>query len=148
MNHYLFQELAFRGNEENYYDPENSYFNRVLDRRTGNPISLCLLYLLLARRLRLPMVGIGLPGHFICRFQSSAAEIYVDAFQRGSFLTKADCVQYLLRGNYSVREQYLSPVTPRRLLLRVCSNLHQVYQQLDTAEEATRVHRYVVALAK
>ena len=148
MNHYLFQELAFHGNEENYYDPENGYLNRVLDRRTGNPINLCLLYLLLARRLRLPIAGIGLPGHFICRFQSSAAEIYIDAFQRGAFLTKADCVQYLLRGNYSVREQYLAPVTPRRLLLRICNNLHQVYQQLETPEETTRVHRYVVALAK
>jgi regulator of sirC expression with transglutaminase-like and TPR domain len=148
INHYLFQELGFRGNEENYYDPENSYLNRVLDRRTGNPINLCLFYLLLARRLRMPMAGIGLPGHFICRYQSSSAEIYVDAFQRGSFLTKADCVQYLLRGNYSVREQYLAPVSARRLLLRVCSNLHQIYQQLESPEEATRVQRYVVALAK
>jgi len=54
----------------------------------------------------------------------------------------------LLRGNYSVREQYLAPVTPRRLLLRICSNLHQVYQQLETSEDTTRVQRYVVALAK
>ena len=92
--------------------------------------------------------GIGLPGHFICRYQSSAAEFYVDVFQRGTFLTKADCVQYLLRGNHSVREQYLTPVSPRRILLRICSNLHQIYEQLDSPDEATRVQRYVVALAK
>jgi len=103
---------------------------------------------LIARRLRLPVAGIGLPGHFLCRYQSSAAELYVDVFQRGTFLTKADCVQYLLRGNYSVREQYLSPVTPRRLLLRICSNLHQIYQQLQSSSEATRMQRYLVALAK
>ena len=148
MNHYLFQELGLRGNEENYYDPENSYLNRVLDRRTGNPINLCLVYLLLGRRLRLPLAGIGLPGHFVCRYQSSAVELYIDAFQRGTFLTKADCVQYLLRGNYSVKEHHLSPVSPRRLLLRICNNLHQIYQQLDLPTEATRVQRYVVALAK
>lgn len=148
IHQYLFKELGFSGNEENYYDPENSYLNRVLDRRTGNPINLCLFYMLLGRRLKLPIAGIGLPGHFLCRYQSSAAELYIDVFQRGTFLTKADCVQYLLRGNYSVREQYLSPVSPRRLLLRVCSNLHQIYQQLDSTEEATRVQRYVVALAK
>jgi len=148
INHYLFQELGLRGNEENYYDPENSYLNRVLDRRTGNPINLCLFYLLLGRRLRLPIAGIGLPGHFICRYQSSAVEIYIDAFQRGTFLSKADCVQYLLRGNYGVREQHLAPVSPRRLLLRICSNLHQIYQQLESPDEATRVQRYVVALAK
>ena len=95
INHYLFDELGFTGNEENYYDPENSYLNRVMDQRTGNPINLCLLYMLLARRLRLPVAGIGLPGHFICRYQSTAAEIYLDPFNRGKFLTKADCVQYL-----------------------------------------------------
>src|SRR5205085_9959501 len=129
---------------QDYYDPENSYLNRVLDRRTGNPINLCLLYLLLGRRLRLPIAGIGLPGHFICRHQSSAAEIYIDVFQRGTFLSKADCVQYLLRGNYSVREQYLTPVSARRLLLRICSNLRQVYQQLEWPQQALRVQRYVV----
>jgi regulator of sirC expression with transglutaminase-like and TPR domain len=148
LNHYFFQELGFNGNDQNYYDPENSYLNRVLDRRTGNPISLCLVYLLLGRRLRLPIAGVGLPGHFICRYQSSAAEIYVDVFQRGACLTKADCVQYLLRGNYSIREQYLTPVSPRRLLLRICSNLYQIYRQVESPEEATRVQRYVVALAK
>jgi len=148
INHYLFRELGFHGNEENYYDPENSYLNRVLDRRTGNPINLCLMYLLLGRRLRLPVAGIGLPGHFVCRFQSSASELYVDVFQRGTCLTKADCVQYLLRGNYSVHEKHLAPVSARRFLLRICSNLHQIYQQLETPDEATRVQRYVVALSK
>lgn len=148
LNGYLFDELGFIGNEEQYYDPENSYLNRVLDRRTGNPINLCLLYLLMARRLGLPMTGIGLPGHFVCRFQSSSAEIYIDVFSRGKLLTKADCVQYLLQGNYSVREDYLAPVTPRRLLLRICGNLHQIYLHLEQSEAATRLQRYLVALAR
>lgn len=148
FNQYLFQQLGFSGNEENYYDPNNSYLNRVLDRRTGNPINLCLVYLLLARRLHLPITGIGLPGHFICRYQSSAAEIYIDAFSRGKLASKADCVQYLLQGNYSLRDDYLAPVSPRRWLLRICGNLHQIYLHLERAEEATRLQRYMVALAK
>ena len=148
INQYLFTELAFTGNEENYYDPENSYLNRVIDRRTGNPINLSLLYLLLTRRLRLPLAGIGLPGHFICRYQAASAEIYLDPFNRGKALTKADCVQYLLNANCSLRDDYLAPVTPRRLLLRICSNLHQVYQRLEQAAEATRLQRYLVALAR
>lgn len=147
-NQYLFSELGFAGNEENYYDPENSYLNRVMDRRTGNPINLCLLYLLLARRLRLPVAGIGLPGHFICRYQSTAAEVYFDPFNRGKFLTKADCVQYLTSANFSLRDDYLAPVSPRRWLLRICSNLHQIYQRLEQAAEAMRVQRYLVALAR
>ena len=107
LNDYLFRELGFCGNDKNYYDPENSYLNRVLDRRTGNPINLCLVYMLLARRLRLPIVGIGLPGHFICRHQSSAAEVFIDAFHGGKFMNKADCVQYLVSGNYSLRDDCL-----------------------------------------
>jgi regulator of sirC expression with transglutaminase-like and TPR domain len=148
INQYLFGELGFVGNEENYYDPENSYLNRVMDERTGNPVSLCLLYLLLARRLLLPVAGIGLPGHFICRYQSSAVEIYLDPFNRGRFLTKADCVQHLVNANCSVRDDYLAPVSPRRLLLRICSNLHQIYQRLELAIEAMRFQRYLVALAR
>jgi regulator of sirC expression with transglutaminase-like and TPR domain len=148
INQYLFSELGFDGNEENYYDPENSYLNRVMDRRRGNPINLCLVYILLARRLRLPLAGIGLPGHFICRYQSTAAEFYLDPFNRGKFLTKADCVQYLVNANFSLRDDYLTPATPRRLLLRICSNLHQIYQRLEQAVEAMRLHRYLVALAR
>lgn len=148
INQYLFGELGFTGNEENYYDPENSYLNRVMDQRTGNPINLCLMYLLLARRLRLPVAGIGLPGHFICRYQSTAVEIYLDPFNRGKFLTKADCVQYLVNANCSLRDDYLAPVSPRRLLLRICSNLHQTYQRLEQAIETMRLQRYLVALAR
>src|SRR5579883_3080091 len=148
LNGYLFDELGFNGNEDQYYDPENSYLNRVLDRRTGNPINLCTVYLLLARRLGLPLTGIGLPGHFICRYQCSSAEIYIDVFNQGKLLTKTDCVQYLLQGNFSVREDYLAPVTPRRLLLRICGNLHQIYLHLEQSEAATRLQRYLVALAR
>ena len=148
INQYLFSELGFAGNEENYYDPENSYLNRVMDQRTGNPINLCLMYLLLARRLRLPVAGIGLPGHFICRYQSTAAEIYFDPFNRGRFLPKADCVQYLINANCSLRDDYLAPVSARQILLRVCSNLHQVYQRLELAAETMRLQRYLVALAR
>jgi regulator of sirC expression with transglutaminase-like and TPR domain len=148
LNDYLFGELKFTGNDENYYDPQNSYLNRVVDRRTGNPINLCIIYMLLARRLRLPIAGIGLPGHFICRYQSIAAELFIDPFNRGKFLTKADCIQYLTRGNYSLRDDYLAPVTPRRLLLRVCGNLHQIYLQLEQAHDATRLQRYLIALAR
>jgi len=148
VNQYLFDHLGFAGNEKNYNDPENCYFNRVVDRRTGIPISLCMVYLLIARRLRLPITGIGMPGHFLCRYQSPTTEIYIDAFNRGKFLTKADCIKYLLHTNHGLQEGYLAPVAPRRILLRMCANLHQIYLQLELAEEAARLQRYLVALAK
>ncbi|MEO6182043.1 MAG: transglutaminase-like domain-containing protein [Verrucomicrobiota bacterium] len=148
INDYLFGQLGFFGNEENYYDPANSYINCVLDRRTGNPISLSLVYLFLAKRLKLPMTGIGLPGHFICRYQTTKSEVYVDPFNRGKLLSKADCIKYLLHTNHSLQEGHLAPVTSRRILLRICANLHQIYTQLEAREEISRLQRYLVALAK
>jgi regulator of sirC expression with transglutaminase-like and TPR domain len=148
LNRYLFRQLGFAGNESDYYNPDNSYLNRVVDRRTGNPISLCLVYLCLTRRLNIPVTGIAMPGHFICRFQSLTDTVYVDAFNRGRFMTKADCLRYLRQSNFGTDEVHLSPASPRRLLLRICSNLHQVYNRLKLKDEAARLQRYLVALAR
>jgi regulator of sirC expression with transglutaminase-like and TPR domain len=148
INHFLFEELGYRGNEEHYYDPDNSYLNRVVDRRTGNPISLCSIYLFLGRRLKLPLAGIGMPGHFLCRFQTPTEEMFIDVFNRGKLLTKADCVKYLVHTRDGFKESYLAPVTGRSMVLRMCSNLHAIYSNLSLTEEMTRFQRYIVALAK
>ena len=148
INEYLFDELGFEGNDQYGDHPENCYVNQVVDRRTGNPISLCAIYLFLARRLKLPIAGIGLPGHFICRYQSLTEEIYIDCFRKGKFWTKADCIRYLLQTNHTLQEGHMAPVSSRRILLRMCANLHQTYSCLEMREEAARVQRYLVALAK
>jgi regulator of sirC expression with transglutaminase-like and TPR domain len=148
VNNYLFDELGFTGDEHHSQNPECCYLNRVVDRRSGNPITLCAIFLFVARRLRLPVVGIGLPGHFICRYQSSVKEIYIDAFNGGKFWTKADCIKHLLNSSHGLQEGYLAPVSSRRILLRMCANLHQSYATLEMAEEASRMQRYLVALAK
>ncbi len=148
LNRYLFHELAFHGDEADYYNPENSYLNRVIDRRSGNPISLSMIYLCLARRFKLPIAVIAMPGHCICRFQTPTETIYIDAFNRGRFLTKADCIRYLQQSSYGAQEGFLAPASPRRLLLRTCSNLHQIYTQLKLKDESARLQRYVVALAR
>jgi len=148
INDYLFRELKFAGDEQNFYDPENSYFNRVLDRRIGNAITLSLLYLLLARRLRLPMAGIGLPGHFLCRYQSSRAEMYIDPFKGGRVLVKADCVKMVMQLQHRFDDSFLAPFSARRVLQRICAGLHQVYSQQKAPLQAERLQRYLVALAK
>ena len=146
IHQYLFQRLGFRGNEQNYYDPDNSYLNRVVDQRTGNPISLCTIYLLVTRRLKLPVTGIALPGHFLCRYQSSTYEVYIDCFNHGRFLAKADCMRYLVQNRHSLHEGHLSPVTGRTMLRRMCSNLHQIYTHHELPEERSRCQRYLLAL--
>ena len=67
INHYLFEHLNFRGNTQNYYDLDNSFLNRVIERELGIPISLSVVYLAIAKRVNFPMVGIGMPGHFLIR---------------------------------------------------------------------------------
>ena len=144
----VIREKRFSGDEQNFYDPENVYFNCVLDRRVGNPIALSLLYLLVGRRLRLPLAGVGLPGHFLCRYQSSRLEIYVDAFHGGRLLTKGDCVKHVLQLRQRFDDSCLDPVSARRILLRICAQLHQVYMQQKSPAQVERLQRYLVALAK
>ncbi len=148
INQLLFVELGFAGNEQNFYDPENSYLNRVVDRRLGNPISLCLIYLFIARRLRLPVAGIGMPGHFLCRFQSTTREIFIDPFNKGKLLTKAQCIRCLQDTIHDYQERFLAPATSRRILLRVCSNLLQIYVNVEQLDECARLQRYIVAFSK
>lgn len=148
LNEYLFEELGFAGSGEGEHDPLNSYLHSVLDRRVGIPISLCVVYLLLGWRLRLPLAGIALPGYFVCRYQSAAEEWFIDVYRGGRLMDKADCIHVLLRGHVALGEQYLSPASPRRILTRMCGSLHQAYVRLANDREATRVRRYLVALTR
>lgn len=148
FNHYLFGELGFRGNEQYGHDPESCYINRVVDKRRGNPIGLCAIYLFLARRTGMPIAGINLPGHFICRYQSASLEAYVDCFRQGTLLTKADCINYLLQSSHGLADGQLSPVSPKRMLQRMCRNLVTTYGHLEETEEAARAQCYLATLQR
>ena len=119
-----------------------------MDTRSGNPIGLCAILLFIARRLRLPLTGIGLPGHFVCRYQSSTREVFVDCFRKGILLTKGDCIKYLLQSSLGLMDGHLAPVGSKRILLRMCNNLVNTYGHLEMTEEASRVQGYVAALTK
>lgn len=138
----LFQKLALHGNETNYHQPENSYLNCVIDRRTGNPITLCTLVLLIGRRLGLPMVGIGLPAHFLCRYQTATRQVYLDAFHGGRLLSRTDCIAFVNKLGRPFEETFLQPVSPRRMLQRMCVNLEHAYENLEMRPELVRVRTY------
>ena len=148
INEYLFSELGFSGNDEDYYDPANSYLNAVIDRRLGIPISLSVVLLLISSRLQLPVKGIGMPGHFLCRFQTSREEFYIDAFNSGRILSKSECVSFLNGSNFGYRDEFLAPVSPRAILLRVCQNLLHIHSENDDAASAARFQRYVSGLSR
>ena len=146
-NRHLYQTLGFRGNKQDYYDPDNSYFNRVLDRRLGIPISLGVLYLALARRLRLPLQGVSLPGHFVLAWRSDAAQFFVDAFNGGRLLTEADCRAYCEQLGLAFRPQLLAAASAREILLRMCNNLRTIYEASDEAR-AGQFDRFIALLSR
>lgn len=148
VNRFLFEHKGFTGNMENYYDPENTFLNRVLDRRTGNPVALCVVYMLLMRRLGFAVEGVGLPGHSVCRYRAEQEETYIDAFNLGKLLTREDCVQHLARCKHEMREEYLAPMSARRMLARMCGNLEQIYLETKRNDDAIRVQRYLFALTR
>ncbi|HUJ10763.1 MAG TPA: transglutaminase-like domain-containing protein [Verrucomicrobiae bacterium] len=132
-NRYLFHTLGFSGNKQDYYDDDNSYLNRVLDRRLGIPISLCVLYLLLARRLSLPLIGISLPAHFLLKWQAPEAEFFIDTFHEGALLDEEDCRELCARLGVTFQPAFLLPATPRIIVLRMCNNLHAIYADREPA---------------
>lgn len=129
-NEFFFDRLGFRGNTEDYFSPLNSCLNEVIDRRTGIPITLSVVYQELAKRLDRDVRGVGFPGHFLVEVRDGVFRAYVDVFNRGRLMTKDDC---LLMGremtglDYSERPELLEPVDSRAILIRMLNNLRGIY---------------------
>ena len=140
VGRYLFRELGFHGNSADYYNPDNSYFNRVLETQTGIPITLSLLFLEVARRIGLRCHGVGMPGHFLVGLEGE--EVYFDPFNGGSALSPNDCrrlAERLFGERLAWREDYLTPCTKYEFLFRMLNNLKVVYERTDAAEKAVGV---------
>ncbi|MDS3862344.1 transglutaminase-like domain-containing protein [Thermosynechococcaceae cyanobacterium BACA0444] len=130
INDYLYGELGFSGNTADYYNPENSFLNRVLERRTGIPITLALVYLEVARRVDFPMVGVGFPGHFLIRPDLPDVEIHIDVFHNGEILFAQDCqarLAEIFQQAVPLRPEFFQAVTPQQFLIRMLSNLKRIY---------------------
>jgi len=129
INHFLFDEKGFHGNEKSYYEPENSYINKVLDRQTGIPISLSAIYLFLAGRLNLPVCGVGFPGHFLLKYRSNSRPFFIDAFNSGQILSQQECEHFLRKRGYAFHPYYLNTSESRDILARMIKNLVLIYLQ-------------------
>jgi regulator of sirC expression with transglutaminase-like and TPR domain len=146
LNRYLFVEQGFRGNTKNYYEVENSYLNRVVDRRTGIPISLSAVYLAIGKRLSLPLYGIGMPGHFLVKYDSDRYKIFIDCFNGGALLTERNCARFLTEAGYGFEDRYLLPSPPRAILTRMIKNLLAIYNKLDEPLKKSRLTRFMQIL--
>jgi regulator of sirC expression with transglutaminase-like and TPR domain len=130
INMVLFEIFQFRGATEDYYDPRNSFFNDVLDRRVGIPITLSTVYMEVSRRLKFPIVGVGMPGHFIVKYSDRSEEFFLDPFNRGEVLSRDDCRSriYERYGDaVEFSDRMLGRVTHRQILWRMLNNLKEIY---------------------
>ena len=139
VSDYLFRRRGFTGNQEDYYDPRNSYLSQVMDRQLGIPITLSVVYMEVGRRLGLPAEGVGLPGHFIVRIDGEGEGLYVDAFHQGRLMTGREClqaVQSMFRGRLNLRLEHLLPYSNRQILVRLLGNLKINYMRQKQLRQA------------
>jgi regulator of sirC expression with transglutaminase-like and TPR domain len=157
LNEFLFEDLGFWGNTEDYYDPRNSYLNEVIDRKTGIPITISILYMEIGRRVGLPLEGVSFPGHFLVRVQVRGGVLVLDPFSGGAEQSEAELRQRLKRvipegatPDVPVAElpldQFLEPASKRQILSRVLRNLKGIYREKDEPERMLEVLNRILVL--
>jgi len=149
LSEYLFDEVGFAGNQDDYYDPRNCYLNEVLARRLGIPIMLSLVCILVGNRLGIPLVGVGMPGHFLVRHRDEEA-LFIDPFHRGILISEEECAERLRQvthSNAAWDSRYLNPVNNRDFIARMLRNLKGIYlHRQDNQRALTAIDRLVVLL--
>ena len=148
MDRYLFKENGFRGGRSEYYHPANSHLNRVIDDREGLPITLSILYIELARRLDLEVVGVGLPGHFVVKHViDPKTEQLVDVFDGGQTMTRDEAGAIVLRyARRPMTDEDLQPQSTTQILTRVLNNLMAIATDRREPESMLRYIEAIVAL--
>lgn len=142
LHSYLVEDLGFRGNREDYYNPRNSCLNFVMEERMGIPITLSLIYLEIGRRLDRDLRGISLPGHFLVEFRHGGFSVYLDAYHGGRFLSREDCLQVAAQAaqvKLPADDPIFAGASKRQILLRMLNNLRGVYLERRDLEKALAV---------
>ena len=150
LNHYLFEELDFAGNADDYYDPRNSYLNEVIDRKLGIPITLAVLYIEVGRRVGLPLTGVSFPGHFLVKCAVRDGSVVLDAYARGATLGIKDLQKRLrvLSGGVDVAPEavmrLLPAAQPREIVARMLRNLKAIHAERgDRTRALTLINRVI-----
>lgn len=150
VNRVLFEEELFRGNKDDYYDPRNSYLNQVLERKTGIPITLSLIYMEVARRVGLPVFGVGMPGHFLLKhYDIDGQPTFIDAFHGGKLLSAAECevrMQEVYEGQLQLRPEFTNTVSKRQMLTRMLNNLRSIYISSRNFKKALTIVDFILAI--
>ena len=127
INHFLFMEMDFKGNKTSYYAPENSFIDKVIEKKLGNPILLSTLYLLTTKRLDLPFCGVNMPAHFLLKYEDGYETILIDPFNKGEIITKVDCLDRVKSLKLTWQDEYLLAPTNKQMITRMLQNLINIY---------------------
>jgi len=155
LNGYLFDEIGFFGNETRFEDPRNSFLNDVLERRTGIPISLAVVYMDVARRAGVRLEGVNFPGHFLVRYPARTEDLgghhdlLIDPFHRGALVSEADCRRLIERhvgADATFSTEMLATADTRQILVRMLMNLKRLYVRCRSFPHAFSVTHLLVAL--
>ena len=139
LSQYLGLKQGFCGDEMDYYNPQNVYLHRVLERKRGIPIALSLIYIEVGYRLGIVFETIGLPGHVVIRTGPPEMELYIDPFNRGGAFSKTGCrelVENMFGGGVEVRDDFLLPYNKKRFLIRLLDNLKNMYSKVGDYQKA------------
>jgi len=129
---YMSVKEGFTGDAKDYYNPDNVYLNRVLDRRRGMPIALSLVYMEVGLRLGIQFEAIGLPGHLVIRAITPKRDYFIDPFHRGRVITRADCAEMVGKmygDRVEMHDRFFEPYTKKQFLVRFLSNLKGIYSR-------------------
>ncbi|MGO1242611.1 MAG: transglutaminase-like domain-containing protein [Sphingobacterium sp.] len=139
LNNVLFREFGLSGNTTDYHAPQNSFINKVLETKKGNPISLACIYSLVAQRLDIPVYGVNLPKHFMLAYMNdeSPEEVlfYINVFNRGQIMRKSDIKAFLDQLSLPASDEFMKPCDNLSIIKRVLRNLIAAYNQIDNVDK-------------
>jgi len=138
VNDFFLNDMGFVGNSKDYYNPDNSMLHRVLETRRGIPISLGIVYILVGRRLNLPVFGVGAPAHFLVKFvpTSSGKEFFVDVFNGGRIMSRKEAEDFINGMGFSFEPRFLKDSSDLEMLSRTCRNMARAFTAADEPKKA------------
>ena len=147
LNSVLFNKLKFGANSKNFHSPGNSMINVVLETRKGNPISLCVVYMLVAQKLKLPVYGVNLPNLFILTYKDDKTQFYINAFNKGLIFSRQDIENYIHELHLVPQPSYFEPCSSLEIVRRVFRNLIMSFDKMGEHGKAEEVKELLLLIA-
>jgi regulator of sirC expression with transglutaminase-like and TPR domain len=146
INNALFEKLKFKANTKNFHAPGNSMINVVLETRRGNPISLCIIYILIAQKLNLPIYGVNLPNLFICTYKSEDRQFYINAFNKGLIFSRSDIENYVQQLHLNQEDIFFQPCSNEDIIKRSLRNLIVSFEKIGDHQRSDEVKQLLKAI--